>query len=85
MLDEPSLGLAPRIVGEVYALLAELKAAGQTLIVVEESAHQALELADRALVIRTGRIYLEGDAQSVRDDPLLRDAYLGGDAPSLAQ
>jgi len=77
MLDEPSLGLAPRIVGELYGLLAELKGGGQTLVVVEESAERALHLADRAYVLRTGREFLNGRAEEVHRHPDLRAAYLG--------
>jgi branched-chain amino acid transport system ATP-binding protein len=77
MLDEPSLGLAPKIVSEVYELLHGLKAELQTLIVVEESAERALHLADRAYVLRTGREHLQGPARDVRTHPELRAAYLG--------
>jgi branched-chain amino acid transport system ATP-binding protein len=80
MLDEPSLGLAPKIVGEVYALLRRLHAEGQTLLIVEESAERALKLVDRAYVLRMGRNHLEGDAKTVRDHPELMAAYLGDQA-----
>jgi branched-chain amino acid transport system ATP-binding protein len=80
MLDEPSLGLAPKIVSEVYALLRRLHAEGQTLLIVEESAERALSLVDRAYVLRMGRNHLEGEAKTVRDHPDLMAAYLGDQA-----
>lgn len=77
LLDEPSLGLAPQIVGQVYAVLGQLKAAGQAILLVEQAAGKALSLSDRAYVLERGRIVLFGPSERVRDDKLLRDAYLG--------
>jgi len=77
MLDEPSMGLAPRMVTQVYHILAELKAAGTTLLQVEQNARAALKVADRGYVLETGRIILDGSAEDLRDDPEVQRAYLG--------
>jgi branched-chain amino acid transport system ATP-binding protein len=77
MLDEPSMGLAPRMVTQVYQILAELKAAGTTILLVEQNARAALKVADRGYVLETGRIILDGSATDLRDDPEVQRAYLG--------
>jgi branched-chain amino acid transport system ATP-binding protein len=77
MLDEPSMGLAPRMVTQVYEILAELKAAGTTILLVEQNARAALKVADRGYVLETGRIILEGSASELREDPEVQRAYLG--------
>ena len=77
LLDEPSLGLAPQIVGQVYAVLGQLKTAGQAILLVEQAVGKALALSDRAYVLERGRIVLSGLSEQVRNDKLLRDAYLG--------
>jgi branched-chain amino acid transport system ATP-binding protein len=77
MLDEPSMGLAPRMVTQVYEILAELKAAGTTILLVEQNARAALKVADRGYVLETGRIILEGSAAELREDPEVQRAYLG--------
>lgn len=77
VLDEPSLGLGPQIVRQVYAALAQLKAGGQAILLVEQAVGKALALADRAYVLERGRIVLSGPCALVRNDKLLRDAYLG--------
>jgi branched-chain amino acid transport system ATP-binding protein len=77
MLDEPSMGLAPRMVTQVYEILAELKAAGTTILLVEQNARAALKVADRGYVLETGRIILDGSAGDLRDDPEVQRAYLG--------
>ncbi len=77
MLDEPSMGLAPRMVTQVYEILAELKAAGTTILLVEQNARAALKVADRGYVLETGRIILEGTAGELREDPEVQRAYLG--------
>jgi len=77
MLDEPSMGLAPRMVTQVYQILAELKAQGTTLLLVEQNARAALKVADRGYVLETGRIILDGSAGDLRDDPEVQRAYLG--------
>ncbi len=78
LLDEPSMGLAPRFVDEVFAVIADLRAAGTTILLVEQNASAALEVADAAYVIETGRIVLSGPAASVARDPRVAAAYLGG-------
>jgi branched-chain amino acid transport system ATP-binding protein len=77
MLDEPSMGLAPRMVTQVYQILAELKAGGTTILLVEQNARAALKVADRGYVLETGRIILDGSAADLRDDPEVQRAYLG--------
>jgi branched-chain amino acid transport system ATP-binding protein len=77
MLDEPSMGLAPRMVAQIYAILAELKKAGATILLVEQNARAALKVADRGYVLETGRIILDGDAADLKDDPEVQRAYLG--------
>ena len=78
MLDEPSLGLAPKLVGEVMAALAQLHQEGLTILLVEQNAQAALEIADRGYVLETGRLTLQGPARQLLADPSLRAAYLGG-------
>jgi branched-chain amino acid transport system ATP-binding protein len=77
LLDEPSLGLAPIVVDELYRRLAVLRDGGQTLVVVEESPERALRVASRAYVLRLGDVALEGPTEEVREHPALRAAYLG--------
>ena len=77
MLDEPSMGLAPRMVRHVYDILRELKTQGTTLLLIEQNARAALKLADRGYVMETGRIILDGAAAELRDDPEVQRAYLG--------
>jgi len=78
MLDEPSLGLSPLLVQVIYRALQDIRRRGATLLLAEQSAHLALGLADRAYVLETGRIVLEGDARSLRGDTRIEAAYLGG-------
>ena len=77
MLDEPSLGLAPKLVGEVMAALAQLHREGLTLLLVEQNAQAALEIADRGYVLEAGQLSLEGPARELLANPNLRAAYLG--------
>jgi branched-chain amino acid transport system ATP-binding protein len=77
MLDEPSLGLAPRLVAEVMAVLADLHRQGQTILLVEQNAQAALEIADRGYVLEAGRRTLEGRSEELLGNPALRAAYLG--------
>jgi branched-chain amino acid transport system ATP-binding protein len=78
MLDEPSLGLSPRLTNEVFALIGELnRARGLAILLVEQNTHKALELADRAYVLELGCKVMEGSPRELRADPSLRDAYLG--------
>jgi len=78
MLDEPSIGLAPRIVQQILAAIATLKARGLTAILVEQNAHLALGIADRAYVLEAGEIVLSGSASALRTDPRVTEVYLGG-------
>jgi branched-chain amino acid transport system ATP-binding protein len=77
LLDEPSLGLAPILVREIFAAIERLRTQGVTVLLVEQMAAQALALADRAYVLERGRITLEGPAREVRCNPAVIDAYLG--------
>jgi branched-chain amino acid transport system ATP-binding protein len=77
LLDEPSLGLAPQLAEEVFALIASIRDRGITVLLVEQNARRALELADRAYVIESGRVVLAGSGAELRDHPLVRQAYLG--------
>ena len=77
MLDEPSLGLAPLIVAEVFRLIATLKEQGSTILLVEQNARKALAVADTAYVLEGGRITRSGPAATLRDDPGIVAAYLG--------
>ncbi len=78
LLDEPSLGLAPLMVGRIFEVIARLKAEGTTILLVEQNARTALEIADRAYVLETGRITLSGPAQELAANPAVERAYLGG-------
>ena len=77
LLDEPSMGLAPRIVSELFRLIHDLRRKDLTVLLVEQNAVAALQIADRAYVLETGAITLEGDANELRDHPEVRRAYLG--------
>jgi branched-chain amino acid transport system ATP-binding protein len=77
LLDEPSLGLAPKLVAEVMATLAELHRGGLTMLLVEQNAAAALEIADRGVVLESGTVQLEGPAAALRADEALRASYLG--------
>ena len=77
MLDEPSLGLAPLIVREIFRIIAELRRRGVSILLVEQNARAALQVADYAYVLETGEISMEGPAQALADDPRVIEAYLG--------
>ena len=77
MLDEPSLGLAPKLVLEVMAVLADLHQQVQTILLVEQNAQAALDIANRGYVLEAGRLELEGRAEDLINNPSLRSAYLG--------
>ncbi len=83
LLDEPSLGLAPMLVQELFRILRTLREQGLTLLLVEQNARQALRVADRAYVMETGRIVREGIAAELLADPALQAAYLGGTSSPL--
>jgi branched-chain amino acid transport system ATP-binding protein len=78
LLDEPSLGLAPLIVRQVFGEIEALRHAGGTILLVEQNARAALEIADRGYVLETGRIALAGTSRALLEDPAVQDAYLGG-------
>jgi branched-chain amino acid transport system ATP-binding protein len=77
LLDEPSMGLAPRLVAEIYGHVAALKARGTTVLLVDQNARAALAIADRGYVMETGRIVLHGPAAELLRDPQVQQAYLG--------
>jgi branched-chain amino acid transport system ATP-binding protein len=77
LLDEPSLGLAPLIVKEIFSIICSLQSQGVTILLVEQMANQALAVADRAYVLETGRITMQGEGKVLRADPQIRAAYLG--------
>ena len=77
MLDEPSLGLAPRLVSEMFDTLRTLQSEGLTVLLVEQNVHQALELATRGYVLETGRVALSGPSPELLANPHVRAAYLG--------
>jgi branched-chain amino acid transport system ATP-binding protein len=79
LLDEPSLGLAPRIVDQVSRIIRDINGGGTSVVIVEQNAHVALELADRAYVLAVGEIVLEGGAAELRSSPAVQAAYLGGE------
>jgi branched-chain amino acid transport system ATP-binding protein len=79
MLDEPSLGLAPKIVEEILQSLAQLSAAGLTILLIEQNARAALQIADRAYVLSAGRIVAKGPAAAILNDDNITSAYLGWD------
>ena len=79
LLDEPSMGLAPLVVKQIFALLAEIRREGTTLLLVEQNARTALAFSDYAYVLERGRIALQGTAQELAADPRVQAAYLGGD------
>lgn len=77
LLDEPSMGLAPILVDRIYQTIAEIRAQGTTILLVEQNANYALDTASRAYVLETGSVVLEGSASTVRSSPEVQKAYLG--------
>ena len=78
LLDEPSMGLAPVLVREIFQTLREINAGGTTILLVEQNARQALKLAHRGYVLETGRLTVAGTAEELMDNPSVKAAYLGG-------
>ena len=78
MLDEPSMGLAPILVDQIFSIIKDLHKAGTTILLVEQNANRALEIADRAYVLETGKITLEGTGKELASSDEVRKAYLGG-------
>ena len=77
LLDEPSMGLAPILVEEIFSIIQEINSQGTSILLVEQNANMALSIAHRGYVLETGRIVLEGTAQELRDNPQVKKAYLG--------
>jgi branched-chain amino acid transport system ATP-binding protein len=77
LLDEPSMGLAPLFVKDIFSIIEEINKAGTTILLVEQNAHMALSIADKAYVIETGRIVLEGSAEELLNNDSVKSAYLG--------
>ena len=84
MLDEPSLGLAPLVVREIFQTIAQLRAQGVSILLVEQNARAALEAADHGYVLETGEIRLQGDASELARDPRVIETYLGAARPAPA-
>ncbi len=78
LFDEPSLGLAPKIVEQIFEIVAEVRSEGVTVVMVEQNAYAALELCDRAYVLETGAVALNGAGKALLKDPKVRQSYLGG-------
>lgn len=78
LLDEPSMGLAPLIVQQIFEIIEEINQEGMTILLIEQNAHKALEIADYAYIIEGGRIKMEGPAQEVRESERVKEIYLGG-------
>ena len=77
MMDEPSLGLAPLVVRDIFSIIRDLKSEGITILLIEQNANAALKIAGRGYVLETGKITLEGSGRELLSDPAVRSAYLG--------
>ena len=77
MMDEPSLGLAPLVVKDIFSIIRTIRDSGVTVLLIEQNANAALKIADRGYVLETGRITLEGSGKELLSDPAVRSAYLG--------
>jgi branched-chain amino acid transport system ATP-binding protein len=80
LLDEPSLGLAPKMTDAVFAMIGDLRREGLTVLLVEQKARQTLKIADRAYLMETGRVITSGPAKQLIDDPVVSETFLGGRA-----
>ena len=78
LMDEPSMGLAPLLVKEIFAIIKDINERGTTILLVEQNANMALSIAHKAYVIETGEIVLQGSAQELANSPEVKKAYLGG-------
>lgn len=78
MLDEPSLGLAPLLVKEIFGIIKQINESGTTVLLVEQNAYAALNIADYAYILEVGKIVLEGPGTELLQNPRVRAAYLGG-------
>ena len=77
LLDEPSMGLSPLFVSEIFKIIEEISKSGTTVLLVEQNAKKALSIANRAYVLETGNIVLQGDAKELMDNDSVKKAYLG--------
>ena len=77
LLDEPSMGLSPILVNEIFSIIKKINADGVTVLLVEQNANKALSIANRAYVLETGNITVSGDAKEIADNPKVKEAYLG--------
>ncbi len=77
LMDEPSMGLAPLLVQQIFDIIVEINRQGTTIFVVEQNANMALSIADRGYVLQTGRIVLADTAKNLRENKMMREAYLG--------
>lgn len=77
VMDEPSMGLSPILVNEIFDIIQEVSAGNTTVLLVEQNAKKALSIADRAYVLETGKIVLSGDAKDLMNDDSIKKAYLG--------
>jgi branched-chain amino acid transport system ATP-binding protein len=77
LLDEPSMGLAPQFIRQIFAIISEINKQGTTILLVEQNANQALARADRAFVLEAGCITRAGDGRELLADPAIKEAYLG--------
>ncbi len=78
MLDEPSMGLSPILVNEIFNIIKEINAQGTSILLVEQNAHKALSISHYAYVLETGRVIMEGSGKSLHENPRVKEAYLGG-------
>ena len=78
LLDEPSMGLAPLVVADIFKVIKEINASGTTVLLVEQNVRQAIKIADYAYVMETGKIVLEGNREEIGKNPRVMEAYLGG-------
>ena len=78
LLDEPSMGLAPILVDEIFSIIKKINSTGTTILLVEQNAYKALSISNRAYILETGNITKSGDAGDLIKDPAVKEAYLGG-------
>ena len=78
LLDEPSMGLAPILVDEIFSIITKINSTGTTILLVEQNAYKALSISNRAYILETGTITKSGDAKQLISDPAVKEAYLGG-------
>ena len=77
MLDEPSQGIMPKLVDEIFAAVERIRDAGMTVLIVEQRMAECLDIADRAYILQTGRVLMQGSAADIKGNPDVRKAYLG--------